>query len=125
MVLIKKTLRNRVSYVEHLADASTEVSKTYYSYDAHGNVDKLLKDLEGFEGGEVEMRYDYDLVSGAVNEVHYNPGDNDEYYHKYEYDADNRLTNVYTSQDYYLWTEEAEYFLLYPRTTGKDGDRRG
>jgi hypothetical protein len=43
------------------------------------------------------IAYKYDLISGKVNEVHYNPGEADEFYHRYEYDADNRLTDVYTA----------------------------
>ncbi|HWJ29474.1 MAG TPA: polymorphic toxin type 43 domain-containing protein, partial [Flavisolibacter sp.] len=43
------------------------------------------------------IAYRYDLISGKVNEVHYQPGFSDEFYHRYEYDADNRLTDVYTT----------------------------
>jgi RHS repeat-associated protein len=43
--------------------------------------------------------YKYDLISGKVNEVHYNPGENDEFYHRYRYDAENRLTDVYTTDN--------------------------
>ena len=41
------------------------------------------------------IAYKYDLISGKVNEVHYQPGMPDELYHRYEYDAENRLTDVY------------------------------
>ncbi|MBN8787946.1 MAG: hypothetical protein J0I84_12730, partial [Terrimonas sp.] len=40
----------------------------------------------------------YDLISGKVNQVHYNPGEKDEFYHRYVYDAENRLTEVYTTE---------------------------
>lgn len=43
------------------------------------------------------INYNYDLISGKVNEVHYQPGSADEFYQRYEYDADNRLTDVYTT----------------------------
>ncbi|MDQ6845604.1 MAG: hypothetical protein M3Z92_14870 [Bacteroidota bacterium] len=44
------------------------------------------------------MVYKYDLISGKVNEVAYQPGIPDAFYHKYMYDAENRLTDVYTAK---------------------------
>ncbi len=41
--------------------------------------------------------YNYDLISGKINEVDYNPGNTDQFYHNYDYDAENRLTDVYTT----------------------------
>jgi RHS repeat-associated protein len=41
------------------------------------------------------IAYQYDLISGKVNQVHYQPGMTDQLYHRYEYDAENRLTDVY------------------------------
>src|SRR6185312_6542052 len=46
-----------------------------------------------------EIAYNYDLISGKVNEVDYNPGNVDQFYHRYEYDAENRITDVYTSDN--------------------------
>jgi hypothetical protein len=43
------------------------------------------------------MTYQYDLISGKVNQVHYQPGQPDQYYHRYAYDAENRITDVYTT----------------------------
>ena len=33
-----------------------------------------------------------------------------EFYHKYFYDDDNRITNVETSDDFVNWTQDAKYF---------------
>jgi hypothetical protein len=57
-----------------------------------------------------KIDYLYDLVSGKVNEVKYQDGEVDAFYHKYEYDADNRITNVITSKDGVIWDKEANYF---------------
>jgi hypothetical protein len=74
-----------------------------YSYDIHGNVDTLL---HHYRTGLISthgtnqfklMSYKYDLISGKVNEVHYQPGMPDEFYHRYEYDAENRLADVFTT----------------------------
>ena len=53
--------------------------------------------------------YDYDQISGKVNEVHYQAGEADAFYHKYEYDADNRIINVFTSKDSVIWDNDARY----------------
>jgi YD repeat-containing protein len=43
------------------------------------------------------IQYEYDLVSGNVIKVSYQQGEPDQFYHKYAYDADNRLKEVFTS----------------------------
>jgi len=53
--------------------------------------------------------YGYDQISGKVNEVHYQAGEADAFYHKYEYNADNRITIVHTSKDSVIWDEDARY----------------
>ncbi|MFT3945715.1 MAG: RHS repeat-associated core domain-containing protein [Agriterribacter sp.] len=115
------TLRNRVSYTRYYekpsyyyssADARYYISPaTYttgidYSYDIHGNVDTMRNlygtaaynpmTYHGYNSCKT-IAYSYDLISGKVNEVHYNPGQADEFYHRYEYDAENRLTGVFTT----------------------------
>jgi YD repeat-containing protein len=103
---------------------------TYYSYDIHGNVDTLVQDFnEGYmkyknpnltepalsatansSGNRwKKMVYDYDLISGKVNRVAYQPGFTDQVYHKYGYDAENRITNVQTSHDSIYWENDAAY----------------
>ena len=44
-----------------------------------------------------KIRYEYDLFSGNVKQMRYQPNEEDELIHFYEYDADNRLTNVSTT----------------------------
>jgi RHS repeat-associated protein len=98
----ESNLRSRVSrvYNEHIA--------TYYDYDIHGNVKKMQHQIEDF--GAIEIDYDYDLITGNVNEVGYQRGTAEEYFHRYQYDADNRLTKVFTSQKGHIWANEARYF---------------
>ncbi|MBS1744066.1 MAG: hypothetical protein JST81_13620, partial [Bacteroidetes bacterium] len=126
-ILCQKNLRNRVSYTfVKNTDDNTDPSyvwdaATFYSYDIHGNVDTLLQDYKTGMGaincGEdnpsgnrwKKMVYNYDLISGKVNEVAYQPGKTDQFYHRYEYDAENRLTHVKTSTDYIYWENDASY----------------
>jgi YD repeat-containing protein len=106
----QENLRRRVSYVQvYDTEAATPVS-TWYSYDAHGNVKTLLQDVQGLVK---RTDYVYDLVSGNVNYVMYQYGEADQFIHRYTYDADNRITEVHTSHDGFIWDKEAEY-IYYP-----------
>ncbi len=104
-------LVNRVSYsyTDEDGDLSTrhDRSGTYYSYDAHGNVKWLIHDIPGF--GKNRIKYDYDLISGNVKQVKLNEYRNDYLVHRYEYDADNRITAVWTSKDGFIWDKDSEY----------------
>jgi RHS repeat-associated protein len=108
------TLRNRVSYTRYYdkmlwnsldGRVITDYdNSTTYSYDIHGNVDTLVHHyrtgMMANNHGNNQFKaiaYKYDLISGKVNEVHYQPGMADQFYHRYEYDAENRLTDVYTT----------------------------
>ena len=51
-----------------------------------------------------EISYQYDLTSGNVTQVAYQPGKIDQFYHRYTYDADNRLLEVSTSPDGIIWS---------------------
>jgi RHS repeat-associated protein len=107
----KNNLRNRISYTYLDKDAldNTLDDRTYtiYNYDPHGNVDWLVQTIPGIPA--VAMKYDYDLISGKVTQVSYNPGKRDEFYHRYGYDANNRLSTVKTSKEGHLWETEARY----------------
>ncbi len=139
--MVQRNLRNRVSYtqvfnnepsgVDDTRFAGTQNSATHYSYDIHGNVDTLVQDY----GNSItqpnvmnlafnrykKIAYNYDLISGKVNMVSYQPGKYynttsqkwqtypDRFYHHYNYDAENRLTEVYTSSDSLYWEREGAY----------------
>ncbi|WPQ61472.1 hypothetical protein SIO70_24240 [Chitinophaga sancti] len=119
LYLTPGNLRNRVSWTALFNDAAAQdtmgfATATFYSYDVHGNVDTLLQDYK--QGGMQEsdnrfkkMVYGYDLISGKVNETGYQPGRQDAFYHRYSYDAQNRLTNVETSHDSINWDNDAYY----------------
>ncbi|MFK8103057.1 MAG: RHS repeat domain-containing protein [Saprospiraceae bacterium] len=107
-------LRNRVSYTEN------ENIRTLYDYDVHGNVNSLQHEIFDFTMGiagttfpgidKHQINYRYDLISGNVLSVAFQAGKRDEFYHRYEYDADNRLTFVKTSEDGNIWETDARYF---------------
>ncbi|HPZ89071.1 MAG TPA: hypothetical protein PLQ32_13255, partial [Flavihumibacter sp.] len=81
---------------------------SFYSYDIHGNVDTLVQDYGSSTTGIPNLMnsnanrwkklvYQYDLISGKVNQVHYNPGKADQFFHRYRYDGENRLQSVQTA----------------------------
>ncbi|MFH6994548.1 thrombospondin type 3 repeat-containing protein [Flavobacterium sp. FlaQc-48] len=108
-----------VLYFDTFESKSAVTSYTngiFYDYDVHGNVKELVHhinnstELNSMNVGAKKVVYDYDLISGNVNRVTYQPNDpNDQFIHRYEYDADNRIQQVYTSKDNIIWEKEANY----------------
>lgn len=85
---------------------------THYSYDPLGNVQTLSQDfpqLEGMNQRYKRIDYEYDLLSGKVNMIAYNRAFTDQFFQRYSYDADNRLTKAETSRDGFIWKRDAEY----------------
>ena len=124
----QKNLRNRVSYTA-TKDLSTDVSHkiaTFYSYDIHGNVDTLLQDFNGISEMQTTNNrfkmfvYKFDLISSKILMMSYQPdwynsqlsqwvNNPDKFFQKYEYDAENKVTSVYTSRDRLVWEKDAYY----------------
>jgi len=127
--LAQQNTRDRVSYTS-LYDTATDMANgtpnaaasTYYSYDILGNVDTLVQDygngslhpdvsnaMNSSSNRFKKIVYDFDLVSGKVNKVSYQHGYADGFYHAYQYDAENRITNVQSSTDSVNWDNDAFY----------------
>ncbi len=111
---------NRVATVvtEEVYDGNdwTFDNASHFGYDAHGNVKNLMQEnralnVAPFTSHQFKrFRYNYDLLTGKVNEVIYQDGARDMLAHRYEYDAENRITNVYSSRNGYHWDQDAKYF---------------
>jgi RHS repeat-associated protein len=118
-VLTARNLRNRVSWTALYNTAAdlannTAATASFYTYDILGNVDTLVQDyklgtMANNNNRFKKIVYDFDLVSGKVNQVSYQPGQPDAFYHRYIYDAENRITNVLTSADSLNWDNDAFY----------------
>jgi hypothetical protein len=115
----QENLRKRVScikYFDYLQPIDT-LWKNYsyamhFSYDIDGNVKTLTRDYPTWKTAKQQFKrvdYDYDVISGKVNLLSYNKSYADQYYQRYAYDADNRITKVETSSDGYIWQRDAEY----------------
>ncbi|WP_341840864.1 RHS repeat-associated core domain-containing protein [Chitinophaga caseinilytica] len=119
LALDAKNLRNRVAWSAVYNNSSDfnqgkRASGTFYSYDILGNVDVLIQDFNSQstldQGNRFKkITYSYDLVTGKVNQVNYQPGQWDAFYHRYRYDAENRITDVETSKDSVYWEKDAYY----------------
>ncbi|PXY42832.1 hypothetical protein DMB65_02105 [Flavobacterium cheongpyeongense] len=124
--------RNRVTgifYHENYSNPLVFDNAILYNYDVHGNVKEIvnyytaLKDencqetvinaatgqLNDCEAHLKRIVYDYDLISGNVNTVKFQPNRPDQFIHRYNYDADNRIVNVETSANGVLWEKDASY----------------
>jgi hypothetical protein len=109
-------LRKRVAVVFRSEDGniSNYDAATHYSYDIAGNVKTLWQDIPELETidpttGLKRIDYDYDIISGKVNEVSYQKGKGDQFFYKYTYDADNRVIALETSRDGLIWHNDASY----------------
>ena len=102
------TQRKRIVHVtyETVYDSNdaTYDHATHYDYDIHGNVKTLLQDnadlgaLNQLASQRFKrMDYTFDLISGNVHRVDYETNKADQWHHAYSYDADNRITEVYTT----------------------------
>ena len=98
----QNNLRKRVAATTFQLHASDPVTQaTYYNYDIDGNVKTLYQQIAGLELKHIN--YEYDLISGKVNFVGYQgvqpnqPIQPDQFYYQYKYDADNRITEAWSS----------------------------
>ncbi|MGD1845366.1 MAG: RHS repeat domain-containing protein, partial [Salibacteraceae bacterium] len=113
-------LRNRIAYITvnegyHYQDGSSLPSPDYgyyYAYDIHGNVAEALQQTKALAADGREFfhsEYAYDLLSGLTHQVDFQKGEVDQFTHRYHYDADNRLKEVWTTKDGHIWDRDADY----------------
>ncbi len=112
---IQGNTRNRVTSIVYIEDSTSDLdcnNAIFYDYDIHGNVSKMGYYLYLGDNAQKTLKtteYEYDLISGNVNRVVYQKGANDQFMHRYSYDADNRITSVETSRNGILWERDASY----------------
>lgn len=83
-----------------------ENTSTWYSYDEFGQVVWMKQNITGLGLKTIEYKYDF---LGNVLRVSYQPGQPDRFYHHFIYDADQRLSEVYTSLNISDSTLRAKY----------------
>jgi RHS repeat-associated protein len=102
----QRFLDNRISYT-YTNNRNRDKVYTYYSYDPHGNVEWMANKIPQLKTNFIG--YEYDLISGNILNINYQQGYPDQFFHKYSYDEDNRITAVYTSTDGFLWDNDLKY----------------
>ena len=123
---VQNNLRKRVASVTYEDvfdnDSLTYQSASHFDYDIHGNVSTLWQENKKLYDTSVVLSsslvnqrykridYDFDLISGKVNQVTYQKDSADQFMHRYTYDADNRITTAETSTDDAIWDLDAKYF---------------
>lgn len=108
-------LRNRISTVLY-SDLGVPTESRYdhashFDYDLSGNLKELVQDFKKLnelispdlarKHQYKHISYHYDLLTGNVKEIAYQNGRQEQFYHWYEYDADNRLLSVETGASRY------------------------
>lgn len=94
----QNNLRKRVSTSLTRESVSGPVLQaSFYDYDLMGNVKTLWQQVDGL--GIKKLEYDYDLASGKVNMVSYQKDANDQFFYKYIYDAENKITEAWTGTE--------------------------
>ena len=141
--------RNRVTgifYHEKYTKPLVFNNAILYTYDVHGNVKEIVNYYTGLKNPncsqtvintvtgqtndcEAHLKrivYNYDLISGNVNTVKFQPNKPDQFIHRYNYDADNRIVNVETSTNEVLWEKDAsyEYYAHGPLARVELGDKK-
>ncbi len=124
---VQEFIQNRISYTiaDKDGDTTTTITdqvRTYYSYDPHGNVEWMIQKLPGLSLKFIA--YEYDLISGKVTKVKFNEGKTDQFYHRYTYDEDNRISYVETSRDEIIWDKDIsyQYYIHGPLKRAEIGD---
>ncbi|AXT18305.1 hypothetical protein D1817_00010 [Flavobacteriaceae bacterium] len=137
--------RNRVTAVYYYNNVTTSTNQIdfdnamYYNYDIHGNVNEFVQHhrvsfvdpidedfTTSLYDGIKRIQYEYDLISGNVNKVYYQKGKIDQFIHKYNYDADNRIVQVETSSDGVIWETDSsyDYYAHGPMARMELGDKK-
>ncbi|MBN9295451.1 MAG: hypothetical protein J0I41_00500 [Filimonas sp.] len=112
--LTQENLRKRVAISAYRDNMTVPYARaSYYDYDLLGNVKTLYQQVSA--SMLKKIAYEYDLVSGKVNYVRYQHGQNDQFYYGYKYDAENRLTNALTSIDAVL-TPQGGTVMINPQS---------
>ena len=107
----QRFIRNNVSYT--LVDADEDLTTTddqsymVYSYNPHGHVEWNMQVTAGL--GCFLTEYEYDVITGVVEAIHYQEGKPDEFHHRYSFDEAGRPLSVETSRDGVIYDRDARY----------------
>lgn len=101
----------------HITTATTDVVRSYFSYDAHGNTISSISSVPYSPASTIDADflitrtdYEYDLSTGSVVRVDFQPTvPAERFIHRYTYDGSGRLKYVETSRNDVLYDRDAAY----------------
>jgi len=101
-------------YIENKGAPDDYNYASHYIYDISGNVKKLYQENRKLPNGTdvsttKTLDYEFDLISGKVNQVWYQKTKQDQYLYRYTYDPDNRLIDAQTGRDEATLRYDARY----------------
>ena len=105
------------------------VAANHYSYDLLRNIKTFIQEvpqLDLLTYSTFKTEYEYDLISGNVHEIRYQPGKPDQFLHRYCYDKNGRRTHAFTSRDGHIWDQDAkyDYYLHGPLARTEIGEQK-
>jgi len=120
----QQNVANRISSITYQEGYSDPYAiATHYSYDVHGLVNTVAhennyKDLTtptpvvlfATDNRYQTTAYEYEVGTGNVTKASYQVGKAEALYEKFNYDANSRLSSVYSSNDNMIWENDARYF---------------
>ena len=102
-------------YREKQAEPDKFNFATHYVYDISGNVKRLYQENKQLPNGtDVNITktidYEFDPISGNVNQVWYQKAQQDQYLYRYYYDADNKLVKAISGRDVATLRTDSRYW---------------
>ncbi|WP_431160482.1 leucine-rich repeat domain-containing protein [Flagellimonas beolgyonensis] len=91
----------------NVVKTANDQATTYYSYDGYGRVKWMVQYMEGL--GTKTLDYGYEPLTGLVQRVTYQKGQDNQFIHRYAYNRRDQLIKVETSVDDNAYTLQAEY----------------
>jgi len=93
--------------VYNIDETNQEISSAWYDYDYRGQVSKMAQSYAGVADLQVNS-YAYDYF-GQLTQTGYSLGQDNDFFHAYEYDANFRMHRFLAGTDLNSLSEQAEY----------------
>ncbi|MCI5057798.1 MAG: RHS repeat-associated core domain-containing protein, partial [Flavobacteriales bacterium] len=93
-------------------DSTTYDHATHFSYGVHANPVKVLQENQktGITSQRFKLiEYDDDVLTSLTKKVSYQKGQADAFYHKYTYDGDDRISEVFSSDNDIDYDRDVKY----------------
>ncbi|TND09947.1 MAG: YD repeat protein [Bacteroidetes bacterium] len=93
-------------------DDDTYAYASHYDYDVDGTIQTVIQensDLASLGQQYKTISYDYDPLTMELELMKYQDGNPDQFFQKFYYDGNSNVSNVYSSRDGIIWSQDAKY----------------